>query len=76
MKFEGKVYAGNLYLGIITSDSLAGLKRKASNKCNKHFAVIDSIFLFRVNDSESKCVTLSRINKKAPNNTIKRGQWK
>lgn len=76
MKFAGKLYAGNLYLGVVSSDTLTGLKRIASKKCNAHYAVMDNLFLFRINDCEDKCVTLSRINKKAPNNTIVRGIWK
>lgn len=76
MRFEGKLYAGNLYLGIVAADTLPGLKRKASKKCNDHYAVMDNLFLYRINDQERKCVTLSRINKKSPNNRIVRGIWK
>lgn len=76
MKFAGKLYAGSSFLGVISSDTLTGLKRTASKKCNNHYAVMDNLFLFRINDREDQCVTLSRINKKSPDNRIVRGIWK
>lgn len=76
MKFAGKLYAGSVFLGVVSADTLTGIKRIASKKCNNHYAVIDNLFLFRINNSESRCVTLSRINKKSPDNRIVRGKWK
>lgn len=76
MKFAGKLYAGNVFLGVVSANTLTGIKRIASKKCNDYYAVMDSLFLFRVNDSENKCITLSRINKKSPDNRIVRGIWK
>lgn len=75
MKFAGKVYSGNLFLGSICANSMSALKRNASRKCNEHFQAIDKMVLHRANDKDIKDLTFTRINRKSPNNTIIRGQW-
>ncbi|MBQ2397132.1 MAG: hypothetical protein II304_08895 [Bacteroidales bacterium] len=75
MKFAGKLYSGNLFLGVVCADSISALKRNASRKCNGYFQVMDKIVLHRANDKEVDGLTLTRVNNKSPNNMIVRGQW-
>lgn len=75
MRFSGKVYSGDLFLGNICADSMPVLKRNASRKCNGHFQAIDTMVLYRANDKEIDGLTFTRVNRKSPNNTIIRGQW-
>ena len=76
MKFAGKVYSGDILLGNICADSITSLKRKASRKCNGYFQEFDTMVLHRANNKEVNNLTLVRVNRKSPNNTIIKGQWK
>lgn len=76
MPFQGFLYAGAVYLGFISANTMPAIKREASRLCNQHFAGIDKLVLVRANnkDLESR-ITYQRINKKTPDNTIVRGRW-
>lgn len=76
MKFAGKVYSGDILLGNICADSMTSLKKIASRKCNRYFKSIDTMVLHQANNKEVNNLTLVRVNRKSPNNTIIRGQWK
>lgn len=76
MKFAAKVYAGDIYLGKVSANSFPVLKRLASRKCNNYFKAIDTMTVYRVNDEDAENeIRFTRINRKAPNNTIVRGCW-
>lgn len=75
MKFAGKVYCGNMFVGHICANSFTALKRVASRKCNNYFHAVDTMILHRINDNEEKELKFTRINRLAPNNTVVRGQW-
>lgn len=74
MKFAGKVYAGDLFLGKISSNTLRGLKQKASRLCNGYYKVCDEVRLYYINGKEDYAV-MTRINKISPNNECIRGAW-
>lgn len=77
MKFAAKVYAGDIYVGKVSANSFPALKRLASGKCNNYFQVIDTMTVYRANDDDTeKEIRFTRINRKAPNNTIVRGCWR
>lgn len=75
MKFAGKIYSGDLFLGDVCANSFKALKRNASRKCNNHFMPVDTMVLHRANDKEVKEVKFVRVNRICPNNTIIRGCW-
>ena len=76
MKFAAKVYAGGIYVGKVSANSFPTLKRLASGKCNNYFQVIDTMAVYRANDEDTeKEIRFTRINRKAPNNTVVRGCW-
>ncbi|MBQ8806504.1 MAG: hypothetical protein IJZ68_08625 [Bacteroidaceae bacterium] len=76
MPFQGFLYAGDVYLGLISANTMPAMKREASRLCNQHFAAIDKLVLIRANNQDlENHVTYQRINKKAPDNTIIRGKW-
>lgn len=75
MRYAGKVYAGDLFLGNVCANSMPVLKRNASRKCNGYFQAIDTMILHRADDKEIDGLTFTRINRKIPNNTIIRGEW-
>lgn len=72
--FGGKVYGVNVYASTLTE-----LKRKLSLVANGYFEPIDYFEGFRRVQQLQTIVyepfKLTRINKKYPNNTIKRGVW-
>jgi len=57
---------------IIHGESMTEIKRKASKIANYHFNVFDHLYIAQ----DDILVHLMRTNKKAPNNTIIRGQWR
>lgn len=76
MKFAAKVYAGGIYVGKVSANSFPILKRLASRKCNNYFRAVDTMSVYRANDEDTeKEIRFTRINRKAPNNTIVRGCW-
>lgn len=75
MKYAAELYTRDIFLGKIASNTLRGIKQIASRKCNGYYSAIDELRFYRINDKEDRAI-LSRINKKIPNNTIKRGEWK
>ena len=77
MKFAAEVYAGDIYVGKISANSFPALKRLASGKCNNYFHVIDTMAVYRFNDVDTdKAIRFTRVNRKAPNNTMIRGCWR
>lgn len=56
----------------IAAPSMATLKRKASKIANGYNNAVDEM---NVTDGEHSA-TFYRINRKAPNNTNRRGEWK
>lgn len=75
--YEAKVYAGRIFVGYIQAKSMPALKRKASMKCNQHYAVVDSMFVRMLEDGIERCgAQYYRMNIKAHNNTITRGFWR
>lgn len=76
MKFAAKVYAGDLYIGKVSANSFSALKRLASKKCNNYFKAIDTMAVYRANAEDTEAeIRFTRINRKAPNNTVVRGCW-
>lgn len=75
MKFGAKLYAQDIYLGHIGSETLRGIKMIASRKCNGYNKAIDEMRFDLINGKPDGAI-LTRINKLAPNNTVIRGQWK
>ena len=76
MKFAAKVYTGDIYLGKVSANSFPVLKRLASRKCNNHHHAVDTMAVCRANDEDTeKEIRFTRINRKAPNNTVVRGCW-
>lgn len=57
---------------IIHGETVTALKRKASKIANAHYNVFDHLYIAQ----GDILIHLMRTNKKAPNNTIIRGQWK
>ena len=75
MKFAAELYTRDIFLGKIASNTLRGIKQIASRKCNGYYSAYDTLRFYRINNEE-RLATFTRINKKAPNNTIQRGEWK
>lgn len=69
---------GTVYGRTIIANNMTDLKRKASRIANEYFSAHDEM---KVNLHDvGKCeneeqFTFTRINRKAPNNTIIYGQW-
>lgn len=77
MNFAAKVYAGGIYIGKISANSFPAIKRLASGKCNDYHQAIDTMIVYRANDEDTdQEIRFTRLNRKAPNNTIVRGCWK
>jgi hypothetical protein len=57
----------------ITAHTFSQLKRKASTEANKNNRIFDEFYLLSATGLPPLLFT--RYNKKAPNNTIKRGEW-
>lgn len=76
MKYEGKLYTKEKFIGDICSDSYRGLIMKASRKCNGYFNTYDKIVFQRFNDMVVDTLKICRFNKKHPSGTIIRGQWR
>lgn len=76
MKFAGKVYAGDLYLGDINANCMTGLKQKASLLCNQHKKPTDTMLVYHANWMDIDEVKYTRINKLSPDNRIVRGSWR
>ena len=57
---------------IIHGDNITELKRKASKISNAYYNVFDHLYIAQ----DDILVHLMRTNKKAPDNTIKRGEWR
>lgn len=75
MKFEGRVYCGDIPAGTVSSDTLAGLKRAASKKANSNFKAVDLLIVHHALGEDIEPVTFQRLNKLSPNNPIRRGRW-
>lgn len=58
---------------IIKAQTMEQVKRLASIEANKRFNTIDYMYLLRIIGTEP--IIYTRFNKKAPNNTIQRGDW-
>ena len=69
---------GMRHAGTTWADSFSQLKRKASRIANNHYSTLDKMEVsHRDPDTRKEIVTtFYRINRKTPNNEIKRGQWK
>lgn len=70
------MFTGIIYGKTITAESLTVLMRKASIIANGFFNPIDEMTVTHSHIGKSKPLVYRRINKKYPNNTISRGQWK
>ena len=57
----------------ITARTFPQLKRKASIEANKNYNIVDTFYLLGLPGVDP--LVFTRRNKKAPNNTIKRGKW-
>ena len=66
------MFTGTLYGKMITAKTVPALKRMASKIANNYFHILDEM---EVSDGENTC-TFYRVNRKYPNNTICRGDWK
>ena len=58
---------------IIVANTFSQIKRKASIEAIQNYKIEDIFYLLFANGTEP--LTFHRINKKAPNNTIIRGEW-
>ena len=67
---DGMRHAGTCY-----AETMRDLKRKASRIANNHFSTMDKMDVSHYENGHEISVTYYRLNKKAPNNTIKRGEW-
>lgn len=82
MKYTAAVFTGtgyhNKYIGEITAATLPSLKAKASRLCNGYFNTADRIEVKYTGEivTTEYLVTFHRYNKKSPDNTITRGQWR
>lgn len=77
MKFAARVYAGDVYIGKVSANTFPAIKRLASEKCNNYSKVVDTMVIYRANDEDTdQEIRFTRLNRKAPNNTIVRGRWK
>ena len=56
-------------------NSLSEIKRKLSKEANKRFDTYDYARVYTYRSDYKIYFELNRINKKYPNNTIKRGKW-
>lgn len=74
--FKAKLYSGDKHIGEVCAKSLPALKRAASRKCNNYFNVVDEMVLMSVKPDCQVELKFTRINRKSPNNTIERGQWR
>ena len=71
-------FHGIIYDRVVFANTLFDLKRKASRIANGHFSSVDKMEVI-IHDPR-RCenlerFTLSRMNKKAPNNSIIYGRW-
>lgn len=69
---------GTIYGIVVIANTMTDLKRKASRIANQYFSAYDKMTV-NLHDI-AKCAnemqfTLTRINRKAPNNRIIYGQW-
>jgi hypothetical protein len=88
MKFTAELFSGSGYkmrhVGTVTADTLTTIKRLASRICNNYFSVYDRMELIEfVNIADMDGVRVvenhyvfARHNKKTPDNTIRRGEWR
>ena len=82
MKYKGTVFTGNGYkmkpVGEITAATLPALKAKASRICNNYFNVSDRLEIIATDETTNTEYhsVFHRYNRKAPNNTIIRNQWR
>lgn len=81
MKYPNKLYKyhgvvnHNVYCNVF-ANNFSTLKRLASEHANAIcYRVIDEMDVYDMKSSEKLC-SMTRINKKFPNNTMIRGQWK
>lgn len=80
-RFLAQLKANNSFCDItkmFAADTMTELKRKASYMANGNFNAIDELLVREYNTDTKEQVrefNMTRINKKYPNNTIKRGVW-
>lgn len=67
---------GMCHAGTTRAETFSQLKRQASRIANNHHSSLDKMEVSRFTDGHKTTATYYRINRKAPNNTIKRGAWK
>ena len=73
---KAKLYSGGKYIGEVSAKSFPALKRTASQKCNDYFNTVDEMVLTNAKPDCQVELKFTRINRKSPNNTIERGQWR
>ncbi len=66
-------YTAVIYNKTITANTFTQIKRLASIEANKRYNIEDSFYLLFAPGADP--LIFRRRNKKAPNNTIKRGAW-
>lgn len=76
MKYAAKVYTDDIFLGVVSGNSLSSIKRAATRKCNRYFRMFDTFVLYRASGKEVADIKFMRVNRKCPNNTIQRGEWR
>ncbi len=63
-----------LYGKTVQAHTITSLKRKATMVANEFFNPIDEMQVCY--GPENMTLTYTRVNRKTPDNTIRRGQWK
>lgn len=82
MKYQATVWTGNGYnmkcLGQIAAATFSSLKAKASRLCNGYFNIMDRMEVTYHGEMVTTEITVAfhRYNRKFPNNTIIRDQWR
>lgn len=70
------MFQATIYNHAISASNIHTLKRKASTIANRYNRPCDEMTVtMTTSDGEYRAV-FYRINSKAPNNTIKRGEWR
>ena len=75
MNYAGKLYSGDVYIGIVNANSMRGLTWRASMLCNRYNKPVDTMILHKAAGQEVNELRFTRHNKLSPNNQIIRGQW-
>jgi len=75
MKYAGKVFSSDIFVGNVCANSMTSLKRRASTLCNRYYRAVDTMILHRADDKEVDELKFVRRNRLSPNNQVIRGIW-